>query len=145
MITDPYVPEKIFVYGSLMRDFYNFNKALSGKVLSSAPARVKGTLYHLVEEGYPALVSGDGWVYGELIQLKNFKDTVVHLDQIENYYPDNANNEYERLITPVQVIETGSEEQAYVYWYSCEENIRENAVILVEDGDWRNFMYQHQT
>lgn len=144
MTTDPYMPRKLFVYGSLMQDFFNYNKALAGNVLSCVPSQVQGTLYHLVKEGYPALVPGDGWVFGELIELKNFKDTIVHLDQIENYRFGDENNEYERLITPVEVIATGGKEQAYVYWYGPSQDICSKAVIPVKDGNWRNFMFQDQ-
>lgn len=103
-------PAKLFVYGTLMQGFFNYDKALAGNLHSSVPARVKGNLYHLEKDGYPALVPGDGWVFGELIELKSFKDTIVLLDQIENYRIGNETNEYERLMTSVEVIDTGTKE-----------------------------------
>lgn len=138
------IPGKLFVYGSLMQGFFNYNKALMGKIHSSVPARVQGNLYHLQKDGYPALVPGDGWVFGELIELKNFKETIVHLDQIENYRIGNKDNEYERLMTLVEVIDTGTKEQAYVYWYNLSLDTEDKSVISIKDGNWRNFMMQYQ-
>jgi gamma-glutamylcyclotransferase (GGCT)/AIG2-like uncharacterized protein YtfP len=134
--------EQIWVYGSLLEGFFNYEKALLGKVVSRNIARVKGTLFHQSKKGYPALIPGDGWVYGELLQLDDFSGLLPVIDGIEDFYgPGDARNEYERILTPVCFDGHESGTEAYVYWYGRDDlGSPENPVQLIPDGDWRVFM-----
>lgn len=77
-------PQRLFVYGSLMEGFFNYEKIFLGKVLSRTPARVRGLLYHQTRKGYPAMIPGGGWVKGELLELEDFPRLLAASDGIEN-------------------------------------------------------------
>jgi len=132
----------IFVYGSLMEGFFNYNTYLKGKVISRKYARTKGILYHLINKGYPALIEGEGYVYGELIEIKNFKETLMDLDELENYFGDNnRNNEYNRVLREIEVLEDGTKHKVFLYMYNCtnkEKMDKEN--IRIPNGSWREYM-----
>ena len=69
------VPRPLFTYGSLMENLFNYDLYLAGKVTGPPKkARIKGELYHLDFKGYPALLPGDNWVYGEIFELKESKE-----------------------------------------------------------------------
>lgn len=38
------------------------------------------------QPGVPAVKEGDGWVYGELVELKDFAAVIDTMDNIEGYY-----------------------------------------------------------
>ena len=83
---EPSAPKKIFVYGTLMKGFYNYERALAGQEVSQVPARIRGRVWHMTNRGYPAVKEGDGWVYGELVELKDFAAVIDTMDNIEGYY-----------------------------------------------------------
>ena len=99
---EPSAPQKMFVYGTLMKGFYNYEKALVGQEVSLVPARTRGVVWHMSTRGYPAIKAGDGWVYGELVELKDFAAVIDIMDDIEGYYgPEDPRNEYARILSPV--------------------------------------------
>jgi len=126
-------PKRLFVYGSLMEGFTNYENVLKDKVNSSIFGKVKGVLYHLKSKGYPAMIHGEGWVSGEFLELENFDELISSCDEIEKYF-------FERRITEVK-LSNGKIQLAWVYWYARNDlNSNENPVILVSSGDWREFM-----
>ncbi|RKD32249.1 gamma-glutamylcyclotransferase family protein [Thermohalobacter berrensis] len=134
--------KKIFVYGTLMEDFYNYNYYLKGKVIKREYARTKGELYHLTKEGYPAMVKGDDYVYGELIVVKDFGKTLKILDQLEGFYKEkNEKNEYNRVVKEIEVLKNNTKHKAYVYEYNAKskDELKEKEVYI-PNGDWRRFM-----
>ena len=139
---EPTATQKMFVYGTLMRGFYNYEKALAGQEISMVPARTRGRVWHMTNRGYPAIQAGDGWVYGELVTLKDFAAVIDLMDEIEGYHgPDDPRNEYARLLAPVENLETGQMEQAYVYHYVRDDlGTPENPAIELPHGSWRKFM-----
>lgn len=132
----------IFVYGTLMEGFQNYKKYLQGKVISRKPARVKGSLYHLIDNGYPGLIAGNDYIYGELITIKDFLETIIQLDKLEEYYAvDNPENEYNRILKNVEIIETGHIVQAYVYQYNCQDKKSLNEKDdYIPEGNWRKYL-----
>lgn len=139
---EPTAPKKMFVYGTLMKGFYNYDKALAGQEASMVPARTRGRVWHMSNRGYPAIKDGDGWVYGELVELKDFHAVIDLLDDIEGYHgPESAENEYVRRLCPVENLETGAMEEAYVYHYVPDDlDTPDNPVIELPQGNWRAFM-----
>lgn len=133
---------KIFVYGSLMEGFFNFDKYLVDKVESRKTAYAKGKLYHIDGRGYPAMYEGDEDVKGELLSIKDFEKNLKELDGLEQYDENGKieDNEYNRAIIDV-ITEDGKKEKAYGYIFNKEkpEN-KEVKLIPIEDGDWRKFM-----
>ncbi|AEC01687.1 gamma-glutamylcyclotransferase family protein [Parasphaerochaeta coccoides] len=138
---------RIWVYGSLLEGFFNYRKVLVGKVLSRKAGQVKGKIFHQLAKGYPALLAGDDWVEGELLEIEDFHDTLEMLDVLENYFgPGDADNEYERIVTPVFLPGTDAWTEAYVYWYGRDDlGSPENPVIPLPDGSWRTFMRKNNT
>lgn len=104
-------PHPLFAYGSLMKDLFNYQIYLKGKVVGTPiKARIKGELYHLTEKGYPALLSGNDWVYGEVFELKDFQTTLKKLDKLEGYSGNQASgNEYERELVKVNIYNSVTE------------------------------------
>ena len=74
---EPSAPQKMFVYGTLMKGFYHYEKALVGQEVSLVPARTRGLVWHMSNRGYPAIKAGDGWVYGELVELKVLRLSLI--------------------------------------------------------------------
>ncbi|MBS4538292.1 gamma-glutamylcyclotransferase [Clostridium sp. D2Q-11] len=134
--------EKIFVYGSLMKDFFNYNNYLKGKVKSTTLAKTKGKLYHLANRGYPAMVEGEEDIYGELIEIEDFDINLRSLDGLENYIDEKSNlNEYNRVIKEVEILETGEKVKAYVYQFNLKNiNNRKANTIYISSGNWREYM-----
>lgn len=133
-------PKRLFVYGSFLDGFFNYKKCLEGRVVSRVQARVRGSLFHQNNRGFPAMVHGDGWVSGEFLELEDFDALILKCDIIEEYYgPNCPDNMYERRITETMLAD-GSRRSAWVYWYSRGDlGSRENPVIPVLSGDWREF------
>lgn len=57
---EPSAPQKIFVYGTLMKGFYNYERALAGQEVSQVPARIRGRVWHMTNRGYRC--KGRGWL-----------------------------------------------------------------------------------
>lgn len=133
---------KIFVYGSLMEGFFNCHKYIDGKIIDRKPARTKGKLYHLNNKGYPAMVSGNDYVYGELITICDFKATIIELDKLEKFYgQDNIENSYNRTAREIEVYKEGSIEIIDVYMYNEDNpNYKSDDMIYIPEGDWRKYM-----
>ena len=138
---------RLWVYGSLLSDFFNYKRVLAGKVLTCTPAKVQGILFHQIDKGYPALAEGKDWVYGELLELKSFSQLLPQIDALENYFGMGLDNEYNRVQSQVFVLDQGEwvAQQAFVYWYDKNDLGKpENPAVKVIGGDWRSFMRDQQ-
>lgn len=131
----------IFIYGSLMEGFFNHHY-IEGKILKRKSARTKGKLYHLNEKGYPALLDGEGYVYGEVITLQDFNNNVISIDKMEKYFgKGNDQNEYNRGLIEIEILEDGHIEQVYAYKYNLSNDLEFNRkTTYIPYGDWRKFM-----
>lgn len=141
--------DHIFVYGSLMHSFFNYKKYLDGKVIGSHRARTKGSLYHMPDKGYPALIKGDGYVYGELLKIMNFKEKLIELDEMEGYFgKGELKNEYNREVKEIEILEDKNNSilgekviPAYVYEYNIENDDKfYDRSIRIPNGSWGEFM-----
>lgn len=133
----------LFVYGSLMEGFFNYEKALVGKIKERQKAWVKGSLYHLENKGYPALIEGGSPVEGELLLIEETPELLRILDQIENYSEEDLlESEYLREKILVSV-EAGQELEAFIYRYNTRSSLNSKDVkIPLPDGSWRAYMQQ---
>lgn len=136
----------LFTYGSLMQNLFNYEKHLRGKTLGTAKkARVRGKLFHLTEKGYPALLAGTDWVYGEVFELKNFAADIDELDELEGFGQANQNDEYHREKQIIEIFNetTQTYDQtatAYVYCYAVEnDGDFTNHSQYLANGDWRAY------
>ena len=141
----PIYPKNLFVYGSFMEGFFNYEKTLKGRVISNTLGKVKGILYHQKLKGYPAIIPGDGWVSGEFLELENFDEQIKECDRIENYFgPNHPDNEYDRRVSKIKFAdENTSSTWAWIYWYARNDlKSDKNPVIYIPSGDWRDFMHK---
>lgn len=135
---------RLFVYGSLMEGFFNYPDNLGGKVISRYSAKVRGLLFHQTKKGYPAIVSGDGWVIGEFLELVDFNNRISICDRVEQYFgPDDPRNEYERLVIEA-ILTNGRRHLAYIYFYARKDLCTlSNPAIPVPSGNWRIYMMKN--
>ncbi len=132
--------KKIFVYGSLRSDMFNYKIYLDGNVESSYKGYINGNLSHLDNKGYPAVVPGEGKVLGELMNLIDFEKTLSELDEMEHYEENGKNNEYNRKVVEVDLLD-GTKEKAYYYEYNPGTEInKDDLLIPVPSGDWKEYM-----
>lgn len=139
----PTEEKKVFVYGSLREGFFNYDKYLKNKVSPASLGEVKGKLFHLPHKGYPALLDGEDTVIGEIMELKDFHETIIPLDEMEGYlsFEDTSNNEYTRITMEVKNINTNTVETCYVYKYvESNDNKFNHHAVHIPHGDWKQYM-----
>lgn len=136
----------LFTYGSLMENFFNYQLYLTGKIQGKPKkARIQGSLYHLTEKGYPALLPAESWVYGEVFELKDFDQDIQVLDQMEGF-DQGEPNEYHREKRTVYLFNEATQAYdqaltAYVYRYAVENDAEfKNHSDFIPEGDWRRYM-----
>lgn len=127
---------KVFVYGTLMKGFWNHERYLEGRISRITPAKTQGLLYHL-PEGYPAFLEGDGIVIGEVIEPVD-ENLLESLDRLEGYRKWSSNNLYVRDKKKV-LTKDGKESICWVYIYAKEEYAKKIGTP-VPNGNWRKFI-----
>ncbi|MCW6082640.1 gamma-glutamylcyclotransferase [Clostridium botulinum] len=137
----------LFVYGSLRDGFFNSDKYIKDQIISRKLGKIKGTLYHMPNKGYPAVLKGNGEVIGEIIELKNWNENLKALDSMENYIlAGNKNNEYNRELVEVEIIENEDKDKklkAFAYLYNMnDEDVFNKYSVYIPHGDWKNFMLE---
>ena len=138
-----------FVYGSLREGFFNYDKYLKGKVVSITPAKIKNmVVYHMPYKGYPALLNGEGTVYGEIMEIKPeiYAETMKAMDEMEGFISENnPKNEYDKVIFEVENLQNGKKENCYVYFYNRDiDNDFEDKSVFVSHGDWVKHMQDNK-
>lgn len=112
---------KIFVYGTLKPGETNYQKYCQGKVTEVTKAIASGKLFKL-PMGYPAMILGDGRVYGYLL---SFPDSQIlpALDDLEDYQPTKpiSENLYYRQSIEVFDLDGLSLGWAWVYLMTLEK------------------------
>lgn len=138
------MPEnKLFVYGSLMKGFFNYNKYLVGHSLHVESAYTYGKLYDLPYKGYPALLDGNEVVHGQIITVKHLDSLLPSLDALEKY-SNNDNDEYQRQYREVYDYH-GNSLLVYCYIYQAQNDSQfYNDAIHLKDGNWEAYMEQNK-
>lgn len=137
----------IFVYGTLMEGCRNYRRALFRYSKKMEIAKTRGTLYHLKDKGYPALIiKGDPFVMGEVhwIEQELFEQAIDEFDAIENFEMGRERiNEYNREFIEVLLADgTTKQMQCYIY-NECSNYNQKDKRILVESGDWKEYLAKH--
>jgi gamma-glutamylcyclotransferase (GGCT)/AIG2-like uncharacterized protein YtfP len=133
---------KLFVYGTLMKDFCNYNKYLLYNTVEIKKAYVYGRLYHLIDKECPALIEGTDKVFGEVITIADDdnKTIVSRVDELEKYFKgDNITIVYTREETKVYY-ETGDIELLGAYILKDRKLLSKENSIYIPSGDWRQFL-----
>lgn len=135
--------KKMFVYGSLMENFFNYDKFLKGHVLEIKKGCVYGTLYHLHNKGYPGFImEGDDPVFGEIISFRFSESLQNALDKLEGYRGIyHGENAYNRCQLDVYECKTQLKERldVYVYNMNASKN-QEDQRLYLRGGSWRKYM-----
>ena len=124
---------KLFVYGTLKKGF-----ALDGSCPTSRRSvddgvKTSGTLYDLGP--FPgARFNTKNTIIGEVHVFENAKETLVIMDSIEGYNPENKKDSlFIRKVIDV-IYKDGKETKAYAYEFNFERyNIKQT---IVETGIW---------
>ncbi len=128
--------EKIFVYGSLLKDFWNHDRVLKNRVRSIKKGTIEGELYHL-PAGYPAITRGTNHIHGEVCTLTHPKH-LKSIDLLEGYTGDSSIDLYTREKRTVTLAD-GSTTECWVYIYMDENYVTRKGKHITH-GDWRKFM-----
>lgn len=136
---------KIFVYGTLMNSFSNYDKYLKGKVTSINTAYIYGNLYHLTCHNCPGVIDGKDKVYGQVISfIDDEENTVLNtIDEFEKYFDGNSEIIYERVPKMVHYSGESCEMLSYYKLVNLDILNKENTVYI-ESGNWENYMNSNE-
>jgi gamma-glutamylcyclotransferase (GGCT)/AIG2-like uncharacterized protein YtfP len=128
---------KVFVYGTLKPGECNYLRYCEGKIVDAYPAIARGRLFAL-SVGYPAMVAGEGNVYGFLLC---FDDSTIldDLDELEDYHPgrDRAQNEYQRESIAIFDLNFKPVDTAWAY-FMLPDRVRSLSGTWLPHGRWEN-------
>lgn len=131
--------EKIFVYGSLLKDFWNHDRVLKNRVRSIEKGTILGELYHL-PAGYPAITGGTNTIQGEVCTLSHNKH-LKSIDLLEGYTGNEKIDLYRREKRTV-TLQDGTQTECWVYIYMDEHYVKQKGQHI-SHGDWAKFMHQN--
>lgn len=132
---------KIFVYGTLREGMYNYELYLKGRVTNIQEAYVKGELYQLKGVRYPALLAGEEYITGEIMEIQD-EHILKELDEMEGFictgHPD---NEYDRIHMDIYDKQHQKIDYLPVYFYN-HKNEQRKALIQnrITSNDFVRFM-----
>lgn len=131
---------KVFVYGTLKPGECNYLRYCEGKVVDACPAIAQGQLFAL-SAGYPAMISGEGRVYGFLLCFAN-SAILADLDELEDYHPgrDRAQNEYQRESIAIFDLNFQPLDTVWAY-FMLPDRLRSQGGIFLPDGRWVSELY----
>lgn len=137
---------KVFVYGTLRKGMYNYERYFKGYVRSVTSGYVKGTLYTIQGKQYPALVTGEDMIAGEIIELEEHFDMTA-VDEMEGYYGDgNLENEYHKELCDIYDIQGTIIDRLPVYRYNMDHPLQKELLgHVIEECDYAVFMKQKET
>lgn len=119
---------RIFVYGTLRKEMYNYDQYLKDKQSFREYGYIKGKLMSLKGRKYPAfLLEGDDMVLGEIHEVDD--EFIKVLDVLESYFGENnPNNEYNKIVCDIYDDNKTVIEQIPVYVYN--DKNEDNARLL---------------
>lgn len=121
----------VFVYGTLKPGLRYHYLAEQAGTFDKEEAHLDGfDLYHLEPENYPALVRGEGRVYGWRYTYADIDAALKVFDHLEGVHLEPP--EYERVAASAQP----SGEKVWVYLYLNRERLELKTASLVPGGIW---------
>lgn len=134
---------KIFVYGTLREGMYNYNIYLKGRAKMLQKAYVKGELYQIEGVRYPALITGDDIIAGEIMELQD-EQVLAEIDNMEGYrYAGHPENEYERICMAIYDANRKIIDHLPVYFYNDKnDTYKKRLKDKIQIGDYVAFMEQ---
>lgn len=135
----------VFVYGTLLEGFSNYERYVKPYRHEIIPATIRGSVYHL-PQGYPGLLDGSDTVKGGVLLFSpdDYEAAMEGLDKLETYFgPGDPRNEYERIEAAAQLCGRDERMTVYVYRYVDETYVKSRGTY-VKGGDWHSFMQHRQ-
>ncbi|RIH77837.1 Gamma-glutamylcyclotransferase family protein YtfP [Calidithermus terrae] len=135
-MSQPSSPVAVFVYGTLKQGQRNFEVSRRAGWVRSERAWLEGfQIYHLPRASerpysYPAIVAGEGRVWGEVQYFADLEAALVPLDALED-----AGREYERVEVEARRPDGGAV-RVWTYVYPSLEAVRRVNGVLCPGGDW---------
>jgi len=121
---------KFFAYGTLLKGMSRSGVLCRSRFMGHGFAN--GVLYDL--GAYPAIGEGSEIVYGELYEIDEKK--LREIDRIEGCYPEDKHHSlYMRKEADITLLNDGSQESAYTYFYN--HNLDDYHRIVC--GDYRRY------
>ena len=131
MLPQPSKTTSVFVYGTLKPGGKNFHVARLGGAFSVREACVEGMrLYALEPEAYPAMILGEGWVHGFVLDYEDIGTALPHLDALEGL--DLFPPLYHRVLVEVHP----TRETVWTYLYARRERLSAPGVTFLPHGIW---------
>ncbi len=140
----------VFVYGTLKPGGRYHRQYCDRALAQVVPAMTKGLLYDFPTWGYPAMVSGEGWVKGCLLLFKGeaavCNSILQGLDRLEGVDDGPPNLEkaeltalysdsYYRCQQSIFTLTREPLQSAWVYLMTSEQ-VRHYGGLIVASGDW---------
>ncbi len=125
---------RVFVYGSLMRGFA-LHDIYAYDASTVEECYTDGLLFDLGD--YPALVAGEGIVYGELMEFSDIDKILMRFDELEGYNGEGYLNFFERVMVNVTLLNCGSKISAWTYVYAGDVEDKN----CIEEGDWKEYYH----
>ena len=136
---------KVFTYGTLMKGFHNHSvmEYVKGKFVGFA--KMSGKIMYYVNDigNFPAIVDGEGDVYGEVYEVPNEIKTydkkkiktISVLDNLEGYEESRAKKNNMYLRKEGKVVLKGSKVAVVVTYYYWNEDVQPR--LFIKCGDYR--------
>ena len=132
---------RVFVYGTLRKNQYNYNTYYKDKSQFISYGYIKGTLYSLKDAIYPAFIEeGNTLVLGEIYELE--ATTSSRADTMEGYISKgNINNEYNKTILPIYDIGGKIIDRLPVYTFNISNLIHKQRLKdIIPSGDYIDYL-----
>ena len=125
---------RFFVYGSMSEGMVHFNK-IQNFIESSVVARIQAAAYRL-KVGFPALLKGEGWAEGQLVEVRT-SDLLLGL--LDEFYGFNSQIPEKSLYLrqEVEVLVDGWTEKVRAWVYFLNPMKMPGNAVLIEDGNWK--------
>lgn len=132
---------KIFVYGTLMENFRNYNKYLKGHITSVSTAYIYGRLYHLNKHNCPAIIDGTDKVFGQVLTINDdINHSILYIvDRFEKYFFDSNEIIYERQPVVIHYLDNSTEELSFYKLTNTNVLLSEDAVYI-PSGNWKDYL-----
>lgn len=135
--------QKIFVYGTLLKDCRNYRKYLENHVGHIQSAYVRGTLYSIKNKDYPALLEGNDFIAGEIMEIDDSLCDV--LDRLEGFRGDgDLMNEYNKKTVRIYDLDFQPIIKLPVYFYNIQHPEQIHSLNEeIKSGSYRTWLNEH--
>lgn len=131
----------VFVYGTLLPGFGNYQWHLEGHTTLEEKATIGGRMYDYMGH-YPVVDVVESGIISGMVMYINpdvYNEVLYNLDCLEGYEPGGKSNLYNRVVVKAKT-ESGDEVECYTYSMGAIFRADSSTLPPIEDGDWAEFM-----